>query len=40
MAIRHGNRKLAGYFVSKGVEKHGFGFNFLHKEVKKMNREI
>ncbi|XP_015763135.1 PREDICTED: ankyrin-1-like [Acropora digitifera] len=33
MAIRHGNRKLAGYFVSKGVEKHGFGFNFLHKEV-------
>lgn len=37
MAIRHGNRKLAGYFVSKGVEKHGFGFNFLHKEVKKIN---
>lgn len=34
MAIRHGNRKVAGYFVSKGVDKFGFGFNFLHKEVK------
>ncbi|XP_073244839.1 poly [ADP-ribose] polymerase tankyrase-like isoform X3 [Porites lutea] len=32
-AIRSGNRKLAGYFVSKGVDKFGFGFNFLHKEV-------
>ncbi|KAL9986739.1 hypothetical protein ACROYT_G000926 [Oculina patagonica] len=33
MAIRRGNRKVAGYFVSKGVDKFGFGFNFLHKEV-------
>jgi len=24
---------VAGYFVSKGVDKFGFGFNFLHKEV-------
>ena len=24
---------MAGYFVSKGVDKFGFGFNFLHKEV-------
>ena len=36
IAIRHGNRKVAGYFVSKGVDKFGFGFNFLHKEVKRI----
>lgn len=34
IAIRHGNRKVAGYFVSKSVDKIGFGFNFLHKEVR------
>ena len=35
VAIRNGNRKVAGHFVNKGVEKFGFGFNFLHKEVRK-----
>ena len=28
---------MAGYFVSKGVDKFGFGFNFLHKEVKRIS---
>jgi hypothetical protein len=32
-AIRCGNRKMAGYFVTKAIERDGFGFNFLHKEV-------
>ena len=32
-AVRNGHRKLAGYYVTKAVEKDGFGFNFLHKEV-------
>ena len=33
MALRAGNRKVAGYLVKKAIEKDGFGFNFLHKEV-------
>lgn len=33
MAVRSGNRKVAGHFVKMAVEKEGFGFNFLHKEV-------
>lgn len=32
-AIRCGNRKVAGYFVKQALDKEGFGFNFLHKEV-------
>ena len=31
---------MAGYFVSKGVDKFGFGFNFLHKEVQIFDFEI
>lgn len=31
---------MAGYFVSKGVDKFGFGFNFLHKEVQIFHFEI
>lgn len=31
---------MAGYFVSKGVDKFGFGFNFLHKEVQIFQIEI
>ena len=40
VAIRSGNRKVAGYFVDKGVDKFGFGFNFLHKEVKKIEKTM
>lgn len=38
--IRYGNRKVVGYFVSKGVDKFGFGFNFLYKEVQIFQIEI
>lgn len=33
LAVRAGNRKLAGYLVEKQEEHGGWGFNFLHKQA-------
>lgn len=34
LAVLHGHRKLAGKLVEEAEKLGGFGFNFLHKEVK------